>query len=548
MRLLTPSPSGTASPGVDRGPGAGAGVAGAVAAAVALGTTELVGALAGSGPSLVTAVGSRLIDLLAGSLKNLAVAVFGTNDKPALIVGIVVVCLLAGALIGRAAVRRGWIGPAGFAGFAVIGFVAAVGIPLTSTAGLAVAAVAGAAAGIATLVVLLRLLPAPGAAGYPDAAGDAGYADGAAAGTAGSRRGYGWEPVAGRRRFVLAAAGAAGFAGLATVAGRQLRSSRALAQARTQVKLPAPVSSVPVPATQPFRVPGLSPYLTANADFYRIDTALLVPLVDVTTWQLEVTGMVDHPFTLGFTDLIGLGLVEEPVTLACVSNPVGGDLVGNAVWRGVPLPLLLHRAGIQPGATQIVGRSVDGFTVGFPTAAALDGRVAMVAVGMNGAPLPIEHGFPARLLVAGLYGYVSATKWLTSIELTRLEDFDAYWVPRGWSKQAPIKTESRIDVPAPGTRAPAGPLSIAGVAWAPTRGISRVEVQVDGGPWQDAQLGRVASADTWVQWRHQWTATPGRHRISARATDGTGATQTAEPLPPPPDGATGYPARDIEIT
>jgi DMSO/TMAO reductase YedYZ molybdopterin-dependent catalytic subunit len=503
--------------------GTAAGWAGVVAAGVGLATTELVGGLVGSGSPLVPAVGSRIIDLGAGSLKNVAVAVFGTNDKPALIIGIVLVCLLAGWFIGRAARRRRWAGPVGFAAFAVIGFLAAVGTPLTSPAALAVAALAGTCAGLLALQGLLGLAAR---AADPESS----------------------TPVSDRRRFLLTASGAAVLAALAAVAGRQMRSTRSVNEARAQVKLPAPTSTVPVPAAQPFDVPGLSSYITPNAEFYRIDTALLVPLVDVTTWQLSVTGMVDRPFSLSFSELIGMGVMEAPVTLACVSNEVGGDLVGNAVWRGVPLRTVLDRAGVHPEATQIVGRSVDGFTVGFPTATGLDGRTAMVAVGMNGRPLPISHGFPARLVVAGLYGYVSATKWLTEIELTRLEEFDAYWIPRGWAKEGPIKTESRIDVPADGAKLPAGTRTIAGVAWAPSRGISRVEVQIDGGAWREAELGRVASANTWVQWLYRWDSSPGRHQIRVRATDGTGAVQTAVRRPPAPDGASGYHMRRVEIT
>jgi DMSO/TMAO reductase YedYZ molybdopterin-dependent catalytic subunit len=416
-----------------------------------------------------------------------------------------------------------WAAPLGFAGFGVIGFALAVGIPLTSPVTLAVEAIAGTCAGLLTLQVLLNLAAR---AADPDNS----------------------TPVTDRRRFMLVAGGAAGLAALAAVAGRELRSTRSVNEARTQVKLPAPTSSVPVPAAQPFDVPGLSSYVTPSGEFYRIDTALLVPLVDVTSWQLSVKGMVDRPFSLGFDELTGMGVIDAPVTLACVSNEVGGDLVGNAVWRGVPLRALLDRAGVHPEATQIVGRSVDGFTVGLPTATGLDGRTAMVAVGMNGEALPISHGFPARLVVAGLYGYVSATKWLTEIELTRLEDFDAYWIPRGWSKEGPIKTESRIDVPTDGAKLPAGTRTIAGVAWAPSRGISRVEVQIDGGAWRDAELGRVASANTWVQWIYRWDSAPGRHQIRVRATDGTGAVQTAERRPPAPDGASGYHMRLVDIT
>jgi DMSO/TMAO reductase YedYZ molybdopterin-dependent catalytic subunit len=253
-----------------------------------------------------------------------------------------------------------------------------------------------------------------------------------------------------------------------------------------------------------------------------------------------VHGRVDHPFEITFPEVLAMPMVEEYVTLQCVSNEVGGPLVGNAKWLGVPLETLLDRAGVQPGADQIVGRSTDYFTVGFPTAAVLDGRTALLAVGMNGEPLPTKHGFPARLIIAGLYGYVSATKWVTELEATRFSDFDSYWVDRGWSQQAPIKTESRIDVPHGKRTLAAGTVPIAGVAWAPTRGIQRVEVQIDRGPWRDAELATAISGDTWRQWRFEWQATSGTHEIRVRATDGTGAVQSGVDTPPPPNGATGY--------
>jgi hypothetical protein len=263
---------------------------------------------------------------------------------------------------------------------------------------------------------------------------------------------------------------------------------------------------------------------------------------------MTIGGMVDRPVTFTYADLLGMDLVEEPVTLTCVSNEVGGHLIGNAVWRGVPLTKLLDEAGIQSGATQIVGRSVDDFTVGFPTEMALDGRTAMIAVGMNGEPLPVRHGFPARLVVAGLYGYVSATKWLKEITLTRLEDFDAYWIPRGWSKLGPIKTESRVDIPRSGAKMPPGKMTIAGVAWAPSRGISKVEVSIDEGPWLAARLGEVASKNTWVQWLYDWdNAKTGSHAVSVRATDGTGEVQTEQPATPAPDGASGYHYRGFTV-
>jgi DMSO/TMAO reductase YedYZ molybdopterin-dependent catalytic subunit len=286
-------------------------------------------------------------------------------------------------------------------------------------------------------------------------------------------------------------------------------------------------------------VEGITPFVTPNDEFYRIDTALLIPNVGVEDWTLQVTGMVDNPFELTFDQLQRYEIVEADVTLACVSNEVGGNLVGNARWRGVRLADVLADARVQPGADQLVGRAVDGFTTGAPLEVVTDGRDALIAIGMNGEPLPRRHGFPARLVVPGLYGYVSATKWLAELELTTFDAFDAYWVPRGWAERAPIKTQSRIDVPRPLATIAPGPTAVAGVAWAQTRGISRVEVQVDDGPWQEARLSEEVGADTWRQWVHEWDATPGSHDLRVRATDGTGETQTAERQPPRPDGATG---------
>jgi DMSO/TMAO reductase YedYZ molybdopterin-dependent catalytic subunit len=269
-----------------------------------------------------------------------------------------------------------------------------------------------------------------------------------------------------------------------------------------------------------------------NDDFYRIDTALLLPQVDPSGWSLEVTGLVERPFRLDYDELLALPQLEAYVTLACVSNEVGGELVGNALWQGVPLRDLLARARPRREATQVLGRSVDGFTAGFPIEAAYDVEAAMVAIAMNGEPLPVSHGFPARIVVPGLYGYVSATKWLAKIELTRFDEVDGYWIPRGWAKEGPIKTQSRIDVARPGV--------IAGVAWAPTRGIERVEVRVDDGPWREATLATALDLDSWRQWRLPWRPEPGTHEIAVRATDGTGATQPEERTDVAPDGATGW--------
>ena len=294
-------------------------------------------------------------------------------------------------------------------------------------------------------------------------------------------------------------------------------------------------------------VNGVSPIVTPNSDFYRIDTAIVVPSVDVNNWELSISGMVDRPYTMDFAELVGMGLVETPVTLSCVSNRVGGNLVDNAVWRGVPLADVLNRAGVQRGATQIVGRSVDNWNSGFPTEYAFDGRVALVAVAMNGEPLPREHGFPVRLVIAGLYGYVSATKWLEEIRLTTWEGFDSYWVPRGWAKRGPIKTQSRIDVPRGGSRVRAGRVAIAGVAWAPTKSVEGVQVQVGDGPWVAADLSNNMSVNSWRQWVYAWDARPGNYQIRCRATDGTGYTQTSEIRPPAPDGATGWHTINVNV-
>jgi DMSO/TMAO reductase YedYZ molybdopterin-dependent catalytic subunit len=510
-----------------------AAMAGVLAAGTALAVTELVTAPGNRGPSLITAVGSRFIDRFGGSLKDFAVSVFGTNDKPALITGIVLTCLILGAALGIASRERRVVGVAGICAIAGFGLWAGLIDPLASAPRMVLGALFGAIAGIGALIGLLHVATAPAASAV----------------RAGRRRAE--DPrvkMASRRTFLGVAGATAAFGVTASAAGRSLRGTASAARERVALLLPAAKRVVNPPAAQPFTVDGLTSYVTSNDDFYRIDTALIVPQIDPSNWTLKITGMVDHPLSITFDELIAMDMVEEPITMQCVSNEVGGDLIGTAMWRGVPLSDLLSRAGVHRDATQIVGRSVDGFTAGFPTEVALDGRSALVVVGMNGEPLPSSHGFPARLVIAGLYGYVSATKWLREIQLTRLEDFDGYWISRGWAKNGPIKTQSRIDVPRSGAKFAAGPTTIAGVAWAPTRGIQRVEVRVDDGEWIQARLGEVASENTWVQWMSPWTATRGDHVISVRATDRTGAVQTEKRSAPDPDGATGYHQRRISVS
>jgi DMSO/TMAO reductase YedYZ molybdopterin-dependent catalytic subunit len=333
--------------------------------------------------------------------------------------------------------------------------------------------------------------------------------------------------------------------GGAAAIGRAIASRFSAAESRAAVRLPAPIEALaPLPAGASVDVAGMTPFITPNRDFYRIDTALTVPQVPIEGWELRIHGMVDRELRISFDELLGRGLREYDITLTCVSNVVGGELVGNARWLGVRLDELLAEAGVQADADQVVGRSVDGYTCGFPVDAATDGRNAIVAVAMNGEPLPLEHGFPARLVVPGLYGYISATKWLTEIELTTFERFESYWVPRGYADRAPIKLMSRIDsVDGLGTlaRNADGLAAIGGVAWAQTIGISAVEVQIDDGPWMPAELGESLGKDTWRQWAYRWTpAAAGRTSIRCRAIDGNGVIQTEERTEPLPDGASGH--------
>jgi len=490
------------------------GLAGALAAGLGLGLSELLAGFVAGAPSLVESLGNWVIDNVPPGIKDWAISVFGTNDKLVLLISITVVTLLIGALVGILARERFAIAVVAFVVFGVIAAAAAVIDPQVSVGAAALPATAAGVAGMASLLMLYNI-------GDPRAGGT----------------------DTSKRDFVLGAGAVLAVAALSAGFGRLLveRAKRAVA-GRADVALPAAAERLPpVPPAADFEVEGLESILVPNADFYRIDTALSIPRIDLQEWSLSITGMVDRPYTIPFPDLLDMRMVERDVTLSCVSNRVGGDLVGNARWLGVPLTEILDRAGVQPGAEQLVGRSVDEFTVGFPVEAAYDGREALVAVGMNGEPLPFEHGFPARLVVAGLYGYVSATKWLSEIELTTWDGFDAYWVPRGWAKEAPIKTQSRIDTPAGQDQIRAGRHVVAGVAWAPTRGISRVEVQLgEAGPWIEAELSEPLSADAWVQWKLDWEATEGRHVIRCRATDGDGEVQTHELRPPAPDGATGW--------
>jgi len=544
-------------------------LAGLVASGFAVAFSEMLASFFVSAPSLVLTIGQRFIDITPAALKDWAIAVFGTNDKAVLIGGIVVVTIIIGGLLGVVARKRLELAAIGFVAFGVLGYALGVTDPLATAGATFIPAIAAAGSGIAVLVLLRRLLhgPATEAAdpiGAPSADSRRAFmtASGAAVVLAVGQvvigrlaSGRTQSAVAAREQVTLPTVAASPSTTAASSNTTAASSNTTAAAATTTPVEDAPITQAttttttaaeevvrtvadPTPA-QIARVEGVSELITPNDEFYRIDTALSFPSVDLDTWEVSFTGLVDSPFSLTYDELVALPMVERYITICCVSNSVGGDLIGNAKWLGVPLRDLVERAGVQPEGTQLIGRSVDRFTVGFPTEAVFDGREALLAIGMNGEPLPVKHGFPARLVVSGLYGYVSATKWLSEVEFARWEDFDAYWIPRGWAKEAPIKTQSRIDTPRPGTL-DAGTTAIAGVAWAQNRGIDMVEVQVDGGPWMEAILPEELAIDTWRQWHVEYDFTPGPHTIAVRATDRTGYTQTSEIVPPRPDGATGY--------
>ena len=527
-----------AAPSVSRrrAPWPRAAVGGALAAATALGAGELVAGLLPGAPSLLLAVGQTVVDLQPPGAKDFVVALFGTNDKVALEVFIVAVSLVIGAGLGVLALRRQTLASAGFGFFALVGFLAAVrDTQVMPALAIIVAAVAGGAA----VFALSWFVPRDASGeGHADAdAADAGAADARGA----AREAGATMPDWSRRAFVLRAGAVAAGSAVAAVGGRQLLEIQRAGPAMVDATVPPASETAALPAGAELAVGGITPLVVPNGDFYRIDTALILPRVNLAEWRLRVHGLVEREIVLTFEELVRLPLFEQYVTIACVSNEVGGDLVGNAKWTGVRLREVLAMAGVRPEASQLVGRSVDGWTAGMPMAWVMDeSREPMIAVLMNDAALPLAHGFPARLIVPGLYGYVSATKWLSELELTTLDGFDGYWVPKGWAKDGPILTQSRIDVPSNGATLSTGRAVAAGVAWAPDRGVSKVEVRVDEGDWREAALSAPISDTTWVQWRFEWDAEPGTQTLTVRATDGTGEVQTDRRTRPAPDGARGH--------
>jgi DMSO/TMAO reductase YedYZ molybdopterin-dependent catalytic subunit len=505
-----------------------AALAGVLAAGLGLGVAESVSGLLNRGVTPVLAVGEVVIELSPTWLTEWAIETFGTADKAVLIGGVVVVLtVLSGAIGVLAARHRG----AGMLAAAALGVVAALAVrsrPDAVTYDLLPVVVG---AGVAVLA-----LPA-----LVNRAVEAGSAE------AGAAEATGTEPAPGgradRRTFLRAAGFTAAAAVVAGAAGSALGGRRRAVEAsRTDVDiaLPRPLPSAePAPGAD-LGIDGSEPWLTPNDEFYRIDTALSVPLVQPDDWRLRVHGMVDEEVVLDFDDLVALGLVDRWVTLCCVSNSVGGSLIGNALWTGVRVSDVLGIAGPHPDADAVLSTSHDGWTCGTPLDVLIDGRDSLFAVAMNGEPLPVEHGFPVRMVVPGLYGYVSATKWVVDLEVSRFDEITAYWTSRGWSERGPVKVSSRIDVPRSGATVRSGQVAVAGVAWAQHRGIDAVEVRVDGGPWQRAELGAVPSTATWQQWVWTWDADEGRHDLDVRAITSDGEVQTETQRPPAPDGATGW--------
>ncbi len=496
---------------------------GILAGGVALGVAEFVAPFAGGARSSpVIAVGAAGITLTPEWLKEFAIRRFGTNDKLVLLLVLGASIVALAAIIGFVAEKRLWPGVFGFAAFGAVGAIAAATRPDGGVTE-AIPSAVGGLAGMAALAVLVRAL----------ATANASLDDGG-----GGRRGL---LVAGGGALVAGAAGGLG--------GRSLLARQSVGQARQAVRLPRPASPArPVPRGAQVRVPGATPFVTSNAGFYRVDTALTLPQVSPRDWMLRIHGLVDHPVELSFDDLLRRPMLERDITLSCVSNQVGGRYAGNARWLGASLAALLREAGVRSGADQVLSRSADGFTISTPIETIMDGRDALLAVGMNGEALPVAHGFPARMVVPGLYGYVSATKWVVDLKVTRFATDRAYWTRRGYADHAPIKTLSRIDVPKAFTQVKAGRVPVAGVAWAQHRGVDAVEVRVDGGLWRPAALAPVPGIDTWRQWVLEWDAAPGEHRLEVRATDGTGAVQPQKRVPPIPDGATGWHSVVVTVT
>jgi len=525
-------------------------LAGMVSAALAIAFGELVASITNKTTSLILAVGELIVDITPGDVVRTSIETLGNSQKVVLLTVITILSILFGGFLGLLSRNYPEMGYSLFILFGVFGGWTLNRDPLTSTvAALSLSALAT-LIGVSTFFLLNNVLDRSVSVDIEDPKHR--YAD--------------------RRQFLNWATGISVAAGTMTGVGRLLLKDDTVQNIRENIVLPdvdekneqrvssnATSESSSLDTATPTEetsllsfsemneIEGISPYITSNNDFYRIDTALRVPTIEPADWNLTIDGLVDNPYELSYEEILEMDFVKKDVTLTCVSNEVGGSLVGNAVWTGVPLSEIVSRSEPALSAEQVMCHSVDGFTAGFPIENIFDGRTALLAVGMNGAPLPVIHGFPARLVVAGLYGYVSAVKWIKRIEICKWEGNNGYWIPRGWSKKAPIKISSRIDVPRE-RRISAGVSAVAGVAWAPLSGVRTVEISFNSEPWQECNLGVSLSGESWTQWAYKWDAKPGKYEIRVRAIDNNGAIQSSNVVSPAPNGAEGLDQISIRVT
>ena len=526
-----------------------AALSGMVGAALALASGELVASLTNKTTSLVLAVGEFIVDVTPGDIVRTSIETLGNSQKIVLLSAITVISILFGGFLGLLSRKHSDLSYLLFILFGIFGGWTLNRDPLTSTTAALSLSATATLIGLSAFVFLNNILDQPINTSLEDPKNR--YAD--------------------RRQFLSWATGISVAAGAMTGTGRFLLKDDTIQNIRENIVLPdieektgllksdttTPASPTPATTTLPDEkdfftfsemneIEGISPYITSNKDFYRIDTALRVPTIEPADWSLTLNGLVENPYELSYDEILEMDLVKKDVTLTCVSNEIGGPLVGNAVWSGVPLSEIISKSKPLPEAQQVMCHSVDGFTAGFPIENIFDGRTALLAVGMNGRPLPVIHGFPARLVVAGLYGYVSAVKWIKRIEICTWDGNDGYWIPRGWSKKAPIKISSRIDVPRE-RKINSGINAVAGVAWAPLSGVKTVEVSFDSGPWQECNLGVSLSGESWTQWAYKWDAKPGKYEIKVRAIDNNGVIQSSNLASPAPNGAEGYDQISVRV-
>ena len=526
-----------------------AALSGMVSAALALAVGELVASVTNKTTSLVLAVGEFIVEVTPGDVVRTSIETLGNSQKVVLLSSITVISILFGGFLGLLSRKQPDLSYSLFILFGIFGGWTLNRDPLTSTAAALSLSVIATLIGVSTFFSLNTLLDHPASADFEDPKYR--YAD--------------------RRQFLNWATGISVAAGTMTGVGRLLLKDDTVQNIREKIVIPnieeknelqasndatsdSSSSATTIPSTETDfltfsemnAIEGISPYITSNDDFYRIDTALRVPTIEPADWSLTVDGLVENPYELSYEEILEMELVKKDVTLTCVSNEIGGPLVGNAVWAGVPLSEIISKSEPLSNAEQVMCHSVDGFTAGFPIENIFDGRTALLAVGMNGRPLPVIHGFPARLVVAGLYGYVSAVKWIKRIEICTWDGNNGYWIPRGWSKKAPIKISSRIDVPRE-RKIDSGINAVAGVAWAPLSGVRTVEISFDSGPWQECNLGVSLSGETWTQWAYKWDAIPGKYKIKVRAIDNNGVIQSSSVVSPAPDGAEGFDQISVRV-